>query len=175
MPGNEDHRHGTTNPLKDRSVPSLTVGLVPPRHGWSELSLSDGRKDLVIVLSDVPFDSFGELTSALCGVMEGRPDGIARINSEPEVFELRFETGTGAEKVRLSVVRLDRVSGRPQHEEILFMHEGDPFALGRAFWRALRKIESQFDPAAWKHTFPAKELKLLGDLTRRPGGDPGVR
>ena len=103
--------------------------------------------ELPFIASQVPFDSLEELTSALLGFLESRRVGLARFNCEPGEYALAFEPGLAPGSLRL---RMNDWS-----------HEGEARQIGRIIWRAMRRLESRFEPAHWTHAFPTKNLIQL--------------
>jgi hypothetical protein len=100
--------------------------------------------------SHVPFDSLGELTSALLRFLESRRVGIARFNCEPEEFALAFEPGRAPGSLRL---RMNDWS-----------HECEARQIGLIIWRAMLRLESRFEPGHWMHEFPTKNVAQLRAL-----------
>jgi hypothetical protein len=37
-----------------------------------------------------------------------------------------------------------------------------------AIWRALRRLETSWDPAGWRYPFPAEAVRALGEVVRAP-------
>jgi hypothetical protein len=130
----------------------LEIEFSPPRHGWMQVRLGN---ELQFTASHVPFDSLAELVNALSAFLESGRAGVARFNCEPEAYELSIEPGIAPGLLRL------RAGSAREH----WSHEGDAQKIGRTIWRALRKLESQFDPTHWTHGFPSRALETLGRLT----------
>lgn len=126
---------------------TLTIDFIPPRHGWMEVRLGN---EPAFIASHVPFDSLGELMSALLGFLESRRVGVARFNCEPEEYALAFEPGRAPGSLRL---RMNDWS-----------YEGEARQIGRTIWRAMRRLESRFDREHWTHEFPRKNVERLLEL-----------
>lgn len=73
-----------------------------------------------------------------------------------------FEPGTRPGELRLTGVLHAR--GRHGSPQVVWGHEGDAAQIGRALWRAFRRLESQFSAADWPHSFPSK---IVAGLARR--------
>lgn len=85
--------------------------------------------------------------SALLGFLESRRVGVARFNCEPEEYALVFEPGHDPGSLRL------RIND--------WFYEGEAREIGRTIWRALRRLESRFEPPYWAHEFPTKTVNQL--------------
>ncbi len=140
----------------------LSLDFSPPRQGWLQLSLRSGDQHLVIPVSHIPFDSLGELASAVAAFLEAGRQGVAHINCEPEEYDLMFESGTLPATLQVKGVHYPR-GRRAGDSEVVLLHEGDTIQTGRTIWWAFRKLESQFLPEHWTHPFPSK---IVGGLER---------
>lgn len=149
----------------------LSVEFSPPRHGWIQLSLKSGDQNILIPVSYVPFDSLEELAAAVAAFLESGREGVARINSEPDEYDLVFEAGARPGALRLKVVHYPR-GRRASSPEVLLHDEGEAIQTGRSVWRAFRKLESRFVPDHWTHRFPSKIVADLDRLTAKPASAP---
>jgi hypothetical protein len=143
----------------------LKVEFSPPRNGWIQLTLGSGDQGLTIPVSYTPFDSLEEIASAVASFLEGGRQAVARLNCEPEEYEVVFEPGARSRELRVRVVCYPRGRRARSAVEAALVHEGDAIQIGRTFWRAFRKLESRFDVHHWIHDFPSRTVRSLGSLT----------
>jgi hypothetical protein len=143
----------------------LKVEFSPPKNGWIRLTLGSGGQELIVPMSYTPFDSLNELASAAAAFLESGRESVARLNSEPEEYDVLFESGTVTNAQRVRVVHYRHGRRMKSDFEVVFVHEGDPLHIGRTLWRALRKLESGFDSHQWSHGFPTEMVRNLGALT----------
>lgn len=143
----------------------FTIELSPAQNGWIELKLASRDQSLAVTVSYTPFDALEELGSAIAGFLEARRTGVARLNCEPEEYDVLFEPAPRAGELRVKAVRHPRGRREKHVSEVVLLHDGDAMAIGRTLWRALRAIESRFDRHHWSHGFPTKMVEILGTLT----------
>jgi len=143
----------------------LTIELSAPIGGWIQLRLGSGEQELAVPVSYTPFDFLEELGSAVVGFLEARRPGVARLNCEPEEYDLLFESAPRPGELRVKAVLYPKGQRTRSESEVVLLHEGDAMQIGRTIWRALRKLESRFDPHHWSHGFPSKIVERLGVLT----------
>ncbi|MCU0699274.1 MAG: hypothetical protein MUC96_22440 [Myxococcaceae bacterium] len=151
---------------------NFCIRLSAPRHGWLGLTLAVDERELDLIVSHTPYDSLAALTSAMVGVLEGNRPGLARFNCEPAEFELHVAPGARPEEARLTVVHFEGRGGNASRHEVVLVHEAHAVTLGRAVWRALRRLEGELEPPHWNHPFPTHTVERLGALTRRLGRTP---
>lgn len=151
------------------SSTKLSVEFSPPKHGWIQLALKSGHQNLLIPVSHVPFDSLQELAVAVSAFLETGQQGVAHLNSEPEEYDVMFETGDRPSALLVKVVRYAR-GRRSSSPEVVLHHEADAVQTGRTVWRAFRKLETQFVSEHWAHAFPAKLVAALDRLTATAAG-----
>ncbi len=154
----------------DTTSAKLVVEFSPPQHGWMQLELRAGDQHLHLSLSQVPFDSLQELVGAVSAFLETGRQGVAHLNGEPDEYEFVFEPGTRSGALRVGVVQYSR-GRRADSSAVLFDHQGDACEIGRTMWRAFRKLETQFVPEHWTHSFPLKSVQVLGRLTAKAASE----
>jgi hypothetical protein len=108
-----------------------------------------------------------ELADAVAAFLASGRQSVARLNCEPEEYELVFESGTRQGELRVKAVLYPQGRGTKSASEIVLVHEGEATQIGRTFWRALRKLESRFDSRHWSHGFPSQIVESLGALTKQ--------
>jgi len=143
----------------------LTVELSEPKDGWIQLKLGSGEQELAVPVSYTPFDFLEEFGSAVAGYLEAHRPGVARLNCEPEEYDVFFEAAPRPSELRVKAVLYPKGRREKSVSEVVLLHEGDAKEIGRTIWRALRKLESQFDPQHWSHGYPTKIVEILGALT----------
>jgi hypothetical protein len=147
----------------------LAVDFSAPKHGWIPLSFRRGEDELLLDVSHTPFDGLEELAGAAAAFLEARRHGIARLNAEPDEYDVMFEAGTDPGSLRVTALHSPR-RRRASGAVVVWVHEGAPIQIGRTLWRAFRKLESRFDSAQWAHRFPPGIVERLDQLTAQERG-----
>lgn len=152
---------------------SLRVYLDAPSAGWTCVTLEHGTSTLRLVPSHVPYDSISDLVDALLSVLERR-DAVVRWNDEPVEHEFHFAPGQ-FDDAALRVFRLDGQPHAAAERVLVFQFVGNHQAIVRAFWRALRDMESRQTreeyAQRWGQSFPERGLT---ELTRRLDQRPAL-
>jgi hypothetical protein len=143
---------------------ALGVEFSPPRNGWIELALRSGEAHVTIPLSHSPYDSLEEVAAAACSVLETGREAVARLNCEPDQYDLVFDGVAPASRLRAVLLPAGRRTTSSARDVLL--HEGASLATARIFWRALRKLESRFEAEHWNHPFPSRLVEDLGRLVK---------
>lgn len=142
----------------------LAVRITPPQHGWLEVRVVSPTVEFALVASHTPSDALTELAAALLTHLHFRLGTAARLHGEPEQWSVRFERADSAAETTLRIV--EERGSRPAREA--FAHHCESRFLGRAFWRAFRRIEPDLPTTHWAHAFPTQLVTQLGAHTRPP-------
>jgi hypothetical protein len=140
----------------------FSVTFSAPTHGWIDLSLCVGPERFVVAMSYTPFDSLGELASAvLAGVGSPASSGLARLNAEPDRFDVHVDP-TSSDEIEIRVLHVSR-NATPS---CVFSFRGPRQRVGRTWFRAFRSLHSRFEASHWQHPFPGKLVDALEVATR---------
>jgi hypothetical protein len=125
----------------------LQVRFGGPSNGWLRLTVRAGESEVELTISYTPNDFLRELLLALLG------DGLDAVaNSEPELYVCSFR------------LEADRVTFRIAEQRtgnVVFTFSGTREEVVVPFWRALRRLETEFVPDHWRRPFPSGELAAL--------------
>lgn len=142
----------------------LSVSLDPPKAGWIGIRLTAPEGALAERFSHV-YSSLEQLCVAVCDVAQGIAARPAILLLEPVEVALRFAP-CGADDIELTVSLFPdarRVVGR--RPTSVLIHRGRTRDVVRAFWRALRRLETSLPEEAfareWRAPFPALEMSAL--------------
>jgi hypothetical protein len=61
-----------------------------PEHGWMDINVSDGKQEISLEISDVPFDSIYKLASVLLGLQSGLRSDEFEFSLEPGYARWKF-------------------------------------------------------------------------------------
>lgn len=144
----------------------LRVAFAREGPGWMRLTLGVDERECSTAFADLPADSLRQVAAAVQAPCVNALAASAWLNGEPEETELRLETERSEQE---AVVRLlVRYPGgrRSQYARAeVFAAGASRRELGMAFWRALRRLESEFKMAAdppWRFDFPREAVERLG-------------
>jgi hypothetical protein len=160
----ESSRFSVAPSMPDPLALPFCVELSPPSIGWIELALRSGAAEVLIQVSHTPYDSLEEVAAAAASFLETGHVTVARLNCEPDQYDLVFEAS------RLRAVLYPGGRRTIASARDVLLHEGAPLVMARTFWRALRKLESQFEPEHWNHPFPSQAVERLGRLVKADEG-----
>jgi hypothetical protein len=142
----------------------LSVAFDPPKSGWIGIRLTAPEGELAERFSYV-YSSLEQLCVAVCDAAQGIQARPAILLLEPVEVELRFAP-CGADDTELTVSLFPdarRVAGRRPTSALI--HRGRTRDMVRAFWRALRRLETSVPEEAfareWRSPFPALEMSAL--------------
>jgi hypothetical protein len=144
------------------------------------LELRSGAQHFVEAVCHAPYDSLPALINALATLLLVVADTSVTVSWGVNPDELDFTfTARGAE-LTLEVVWYRDHGREPGTGEPQFSYRGPKFDVCRAFWRALRALQTnaEVDEFArnWRREFPARELQALTQLVEprkraeRPAG-----
>ena len=106
-----------------------------------------------MTVSYTPNDFLRELLLALLG---GSSDAVA--NCEPERYVCSFLHQADCVTFRITEQRTGNV---------VFTFSGTREEVVVPFWRALRRLETEFVPDQWRRPFPSRELAALTSAVNR--------
>lgn len=130
--------------------------------GWMTVTLLTGLNQYTFDPSDVPCDSILELVDGLGRLLVQDEEVVTHWNDEPieHVFVFRKTN----EQLKLTVFRLSPHSKMP-NREVVFSAEDSIYKMIRAFWVALRDLETRYfeqdDDKCWSNPFPKLEMQYL--------------
>jgi len=127
-----------------------------PEHGWMDLSIADGEREVVMVISDVPCNSVCKLADTLLSLQSGSKIEEVEFSLEPDFGLWKFiDIGRELE------INVFPGSGRDKPN----VFKGERIKVIYRLYKALRDLESLKcwkDPQAirntWSWAFPSKEL-----------------
>ena len=139
----------------------LRVHIEEPISGWLPITVVANDATLSFVASHTPYDSLSDLVTNLIAIV--RSDSgyrSVRWNTEPGEYEFQFTTE--ADSTLLTVIQWpDARRNREDSHNVLVIRESRN-EIVRAFWRALRRLESQSTKMwNWQHPFPTSEMRKL--------------
>lgn len=147
----------------------LRVEIGLPKNGWIQFGISHGDQAFSIDASYTPYDSITDLTHAIAKLGNGIDAVTVSFNEEPTEFDLAFQNS--GELVSLSVLSYPdcrRMTGTGCRT---FECRGPRHEICLAFWRALRRLESQISSGdferAWRHPFPSEKLSQVTEIVRQ--------
>lgn len=130
-----------------------------PEHGWMDVTVSDGSKEISLVVSDVPCNSLHKLANILLGLQSGAKSEEVEFSLEPDFALWKFQ----AKDEELELYVYPNSSG---NNPVLFI--GKREKVIHRLYKALRDLESL---SCWKESnamsniwsweFPSKELNLF--------------
>ena len=130
-----------------------------PEHGWMDVTVSDGSKEISLVVSDVPCNSLHKLANILLGLQSGAKSEEVEFSLEPDFALWKFHAKD--EGLELYVYP-NSIGGKP----VLF--SGEREKVIHRLYKAMRDLESLScwkEPDAigniWSWEFPSKELTLF--------------
>jgi hypothetical protein len=159
----------------------FSVSMESPQSGWMSLRLRSGGRQLVAVVSHVPYDSLRELIEALTALLKGEAKAASvRWNAEPEEydFELKAE---GEDSLGLRVVRHADHRRAAAGTRTAFKYSGTRVEVCMPFWRELVEMSARSETDVfernWRRAFPLRELRRLTEALRvhAPGIEPPAR
>ncbi|HVF55368.1 MAG TPA: hypothetical protein VM934_04410 [Pyrinomonadaceae bacterium] len=140
------------------------VSIESPQSGWMSLRLRAGGREFVAVMSHAPYDSLGDLASALASLLKGEDSVTVKWNAEPEEFDFEFAS-SGDDEIALKVVRFRGHRRVKAGRRVVFSFQGSARALCMAFWRELSTLKERGEidgfEQNWKRKFPRRELEEL--------------
>lgn len=144
----------------------FTVTITPSELDGLSVMLVEDQQSYSIHASYIPYDSLSELTASLLVMLQSSTISYSRWNTEPIEYEIVLEA---TEQGR--AVGVWWYPDRRRHREegrLVFKCQAEPEAIARAFWRTLRRLESDTGfVARWRHPFPHRDVQRLGELLMR--------
>lgn len=145
---------------------SFHVEFGKPSHGWLKLCLRSGESILEIDASVVPGDSIADLAAAICFLLKGGSKVTVEFNEEPRETEFRLiqkQSGLMLSVFQFPDSRRSRTSGTR-----VFEVSGTTLEICMAFWRGLRRLESEVSAAeyqlGWGRAFPVAKMSEIASL-----------
>jgi hypothetical protein len=138
----------------------MRVELDKPSNGWTRVAVTIDSQTIKVDGSYTPTDSVADLAHVVCKILKGCPEASVTWHDGPEQTDFCFTPA--ADGTRFSIIQFPR-GVRTQHSEVRILDTIIPIhILGKAFWRALRRLESAI-PAheyarAWRHPFPTEKV-----------------
>lgn len=127
-----------------------------PEHGWMDISIGDGEREVTLVISDVPCNSLYKLADILLGLQSGNMSDEVEFSLEPDFAVWKFMTKENEIEVHV-------FPNSSCKDSTVF--SGERGKVIHHLYKALRDLESLpcwKDPAAtssiWSWEFPSKEL-----------------
>ncbi len=150
-------------------ITGLKVELGLPESGWMRLSVLHGDHSFSIDAAYTPYDWLTGLAHAVSKVAAGIDEVTVPLAEGPGEWDFAFHGACD----RISV----RITSFPDHSRMLgtgrreFEFQGSRLDVCLAFWRALRRLESQISSdefeRAWRHPFPAEKLEELSKIMQQ--------
>lgn len=147
----------------------IKVELGVPESGWARLSVSHDDQAFSIDASYTPYDWVADLTQAVAMIAKGIDEATVSMCEEPCEYDMEFRRAD--ELVSVSIISYPdhRRPARTGRRE--FGYQGPLLQVCLAFWRALRRLESQVSSAdferAWRHPFPSEKLQELTQIVQQ--------
>jgi hypothetical protein len=165
------------------AVEKLKVEFAAPKAGSTVVKLTCGEESYQFFPSYTPYDSFGELVTALLRIINGERDALVRWNVQRD--EHKFVFTSDGERVEFKVYEIiDSVVGWSVDDE-KFSFAGSLYEVLRPFWKAVRDMQSKQTlveyKEQWRRDFPEQEVTELTLKIKRlknvafPGFQNGVR
>jgi hypothetical protein len=127
-----------------------------PEHGWMDVSIGDGEREVSLVISDVPCNSLYKLADILLGLQSGSKSEEVEFSLEPDFALWKFITKEQELEIHVFL------SSSCNHPVIFSGQRGKVI---HRLYKALRDLESLpcwKEPAAtsniWSWEFPSQEL-----------------
>lgn len=146
----------------------LRVEFDDPSDGWVSLTLTLGSRQVTMIVSYTPHDSFLDLIDALHNLF--LYDGERKIiwNGEPIEYELQFARSGGLVSLEVFAFPDHRRGIKPATSLLRAKGSYDEVAI--PFWKGLRDLQGRFTAeelsARWHRPFPAKETDDLTAILR---------
>jgi hypothetical protein len=137
----------------------LTVTFDEPGHGWSRLQLHSDEAQLSEPFSHI-YPTLRELCGALCDLLTGHTSRPVVFLLEPAELELTLTPLDDA----MTRLRLRMFESRLRTSDVdaVFEFQGEATEIALAFWRALRRLQTDLPEAdfekGWREPFPALEM-----------------
>ena len=127
-----------------------------PEHGWMDLSIADGEREVVMVISDVPCNSVYKLADILLSLQSGSKAEEVEFSLEPDFALWKFIDLSG--KLEIHVFP---DSGRDKPS----VFKGERVKVIHRLYKALKDLESlqcwktpEATNSNWSWEFPYQEL-----------------
>ncbi len=145
----------------------IEARLSVPVNGWMgfDLQIADNRHTFQV--SYTPNDFLDELVTALFLAAKGIA-GVALAHAEPTVIELAFSPDLQSDQLSLTVIEYSDWGRRIGHNRPLFAVQGSTESIVVAFWRSLRRLQSEVTPDEYRERmrrdFPTARVLNLSRL-----------
>ncbi len=131
--------------------------------GWLTVTLESHEQEYTFNPSHVPYDSIQELADGLGNLLSTNTHAKVRWNDEPVEHEFCFTNKDN--QVEFSVIRYN--GNRRSQPERVFTAQGTTYSIIRAFWMALRDLETRYSldeyRERWREPFPVTEMTFLNN------------
>jgi hypothetical protein len=140
----------------------LRVVFNSPQSGYMSLGLRAGGREFATAVSCRPYDSLGDLLSALARLAHGEAQSaVVRWSCEPDELDFRFEADGG--RLSLAVVHFDSSRRDEPNGRTAFAFAGARAQVCEAFRVALEDLRADAEvdefESNWRREFPERQWR----------------
>lgn len=152
--------------LDNANTIKLIVAFENIQHGWVDLLITLG--DEIVFqesFSDTPYDSFGDLVTALRVLSQDDYDISKSVIFNSEPLEYTFEFRKVGKQIILDIVCHKGIRRIVGSDAGVFSYSGKYNDVFIPFWRGVRRFQSRYSSkelsGCWRWRFPGEEMDRL--------------
>jgi hypothetical protein len=143
----------------------LKVSFNSPQCGWMSIGFKDAETEFHTTTAHQPHhDALPDLLNALTDLLDAKADGqetLVQWNRDPEEFDFWLARVGG--KIRIEIWQYPTGRRLNATREIVFRHEGDALAVGKAFYETFEQMyqdrETDEFEQNWRQPFPVESFE----------------